>query len=125
MEPEILSLFEKTPDTLPLYLHLEKRILETFENVTIKIGKTQAGFFNKYGFAWAWPPYSKRKGWPDVCLGVTFGLCVRIEHPRIVEAVEPYPRRWTHHVLIQDVAEIDEQLMGWLRESYFFSLSKR
>ncbi len=123
--PEILRLFEKAPHMLPLYLQLEKRICDTFENVTTKIGKTQVSFFNRRGFAWIWPPFTRRKGWPKEFLGVTFGLGKRTEHPRIVESVEPYPGRWTHHVLIVSEKEIDEQLMDWLRESYFFALTKR
>lgn len=30
-------------------------------------------------------------------------------------ATEPYPDRWTHHVLIPEQSEIDDELMEWIR----------
>lgn len=40
-------------------------------------------------------------------------------------AVEPYPNRWTHHVLISAPEEIDDELMGWIKEASIFSEGKR
>ncbi len=125
MNQDILTLFDKMPDALPFYEQLEKQILDTFADVTFKVGKTQVSFYNKYGFAWVWPPYRKVKGWPEVYMGVTFGLGHKLEHPRIIEAVQPYPNRWTHHVLVQHEEEIDAQLLSWISDSYYFSLNKR
>lgn len=124
MIPDILMLFDKMPGALPLYEELEKRILEAYPDVTIMVKKTQVSFYNTHAFAWAWPPFRKRKGWPDVYMLVTFGLDYQLVHPRIAEAVEPYPRRWTHHVIVQRRDEIDDELMGWIDLSYQFSLSK-
>ena len=45
--------------------------------------------------------------------------------PRVVAASEPYPGRWTHHVLVTEADQIDEELMGWLREAWDFAESKR
>ncbi|MFR6217731.1 MAG: DUF5655 domain-containing protein [Enterocloster bolteae] len=39
-------------------------------------------------------------------------------------ATEPYPNRWTHHVIVQSADEIDDKLMGWIREAYEFALVK-
>lgn len=125
MNPDILMLFDKLPATLPLYEELEKRIIGEFPNVTVKARATQVSFYNTHAFAWAWPPFRKRKGWPAVYMLVTFGLDHQLTHPRIAESVEPYSNRWTHHVIIQNVDEIDGQLMSWIGESYAFSLSKR
>ena len=65
------------------------------------------------------------KGCPEVFLIVTFGLSHRLDSPRIAAAVEPYPNRWTHHVLIERPEQIDAELIGWLREAYEFSESKK
>lgn len=124
MNPNILELFAQVPDALPFYEVFEKRVLDTYPDVTIKVKTTQVSFYNAYAFAWAWPPFRKRKGWPDMYMIVTFGLDRQLVHPRIAESVEPYPNRWTHHVLIQHEDEIDDQLMGWINESYRFSLTK-
>mgnify|MGYP000946989247 CR=1 FL=1 len=125
MNLDILMLFDKVPGTLPLYEELEKRITKGFPNVTVKVKATQVSFYNTHAFAWAWPPFRKRKGWPDVYMLVTFGLDHQLVHPRIVESVESYPNRWTHHVIVQNADEIDDQLMSWIGESYQFSLSKK
>ena len=45
--------------------------------------------------------------------------------PGVVAASEPYPGRWTHHVLVTEADQIDEELMGWLREAWDFAESKR
>lgn len=125
MNEPILILFDKHPAVLPLYEQLEARILAELSGVSLKVGKTQVSFSNRYGFAWAWPPYRKIKAWPASYLGVSFGLGDRLEHPRIVEAANPYPNRWTHHVLVTAPEQIDDQLMQWITASYHFSLSKR
>ena len=125
MNPDIGILFDKMPGTLPLYEQLEKRILQSCPNVTVKVKATQVSFYNTRAFAWAWPPFRKRKDWPEIYMIVTFGLDHQLVHPRIAESTEPYPNRWTHHVLVQRTDEIDEELMGWIGESYRFSLSKK
>ena len=125
MNLDILMLFDKVPGTLPLYEELEKRITKGFPNVTVKVKATQVSFYNTHAFAWAWPPFRKREGWPGIYMLVTFGLDHQLVHPRIVESVEPYPNRWTHHVIVQNADEIDDQLMNWIGESYQFSLSKK
>ena len=40
-------------------------------------------------------------------------------------AVEPYPGRWTNHILITRPEEVDVELMEWLREAHNFALRKR
>lgn len=125
MNPDILLLFDKTPGVLPLYERAEAWILEEFPNAVIKVGASQVSFTERYGFAYLWPPIRRVKGWPEVCLGVTFGLPEQLKHPRIAEAVEPYPGRWTHHVLVSEPEELDSQLMEWIRASHEFSMTKR
>jgi hypothetical protein len=39
-------------------------------------------------------------------------------------APEPYPNRWTHHVIVQNESDINDQLMGWIKQAYAFSLNK-
>lgn len=67
----------------------------------------------------------KAKERPAVYIVVTFGLGYKVESPRIDVAVEPYPNRWTHHVLISSPEELDEELMGWVKEASVFSAGKR
>ena len=38
--------------------------------------------------------------------------------------MEPYPNRWTHHVLVTREEELDGELLGWLEEAYEFARNK-
>ena len=120
MNLDSLTLFNKFPGTLPLYEALEKRILAEFSDVTAQAKATQVSFYNTHAFAWASPPFRRIKNSPKVYLQVTFGLDHQLVHSRIAVSVEPYPTRWTHHVIVAHGDEIDEQLMGWIGESYRF-----
>ena len=69
-------------------------------------------------------PIRRIKGRPEIYIIVSFGLSYRVDDPRIVEATEPYPNRWTHHVVVQSEREVDGQLIEWVRRAYIFSLVK-
>ena len=123
---DILLFFGERAAALPLYEALENRILTEIGNVTIKVQKTQISFANKHNFAFvSFLPVRKAKERPKIYIVVTIGLRRKLDSPRIDAATEPYPNRWTHHLLISDPAEIDDELMGWIKEASDFSASKR
>lgn len=66
----------------------------------------------------------KKKDCPDNYIVITFGLNHKLESPRIDTVSEPYPNRWTHHVLVSDSNEIDDELIGWIKEAVAFSDKK-
>lgn len=72
-----------------------------------------------------WLPRSWDKKRPENSIVLTFGLGRRIEHERIAQAVEPYPGRWMHHVIIVNKADLDEDVRGWLHEAYVYSQKSR
>lgn len=126
MNQDILLFFDKHPEALPLYEALEERILAELRDVKIKVQKTQITFSNKRNFAFvSFLPVRKAGERPDIYIAVTFGLSYRKESPRIDAATEPYPNRWTHHMLISQTEEIDDELMGWIEEAAVFSAGKR
>ena len=126
MDAEILYFFSEHMDALPLYQRLEALILEQIPDVRIKVSKTQIGFFNKRGFSFlSFNPCRRAKDRPETWMTVTFGLAFRVDDPRIDVATEPYPNRWTHHVTVSRVEDMDGQLLGWIREAAVFSASKR
>ena len=89
-----LLFFDSKPDALALY--------EAFREVS---------------FA----PVRKAKDRPKSFLTITFGLAYRKESDRIDAAVEAYPNRWTHHVMIGSVEEVDEELLSWIVEAAEFA----
>ena len=125
MNTDILLFFGEHMDALPIYERLEEQILPRIPDVTIKAAKTQITFANKRGFAFvSFNPCRKAKDRPAVWMTVTFGLGYRKESPRIDVATEPYPGRWTHHVMVETPDEIDEELLGWLQEAADFAAVK-
>lgn len=126
MNENVLYFFDRKPEALPLYEAFEQKVFAAVENVKVKVQKTQITFAGRHNFAFvSFLPVRKAKERPKVYIVVTFGLGYRAESPRIDAAVEPYPGRWTHHVLISEVDEIDDELMGWVREAAAFSEAKR
>ena len=125
MENDTLFFFGERMDALPIYERLEEAILTRNPDVKIKAAKTQITFANKRGFAFvSFNPCRKAKDRPAVWMTVTFGLGYRKESPRIDIATEPYPGRWTHHVMVGSVDEIDGELLGWIQEAAEFSDTK-
>ena len=126
MNADILFFFNDHMNALPLYERLEGLILEQIPDAKIKVSKTQISFSNKRGFAFvSFNPCRKTKDRPEVWMTVTFGLSYRKDSPRIDVATEPYPNRWTHHIMVGSEEEIDAELMGWICEAAEFSASKR
>ena len=91
----------------------------------LKCRRVRSAFTAGTFFGAASLPVRRKKSWPEHCIVVTIGLSHQLESPRVAVAVEPYPGRWTHHVLISDEEQIDSELLGWLREAYEFAESKR
>jgi predicted transport protein len=124
MDADIEAYFGKVPGTLPLYEAVERAVRAVAPRAKIKVHKTQITFYDKYNFAFVWLPIRKMRGRPEVYVIMSFDLGRQETNPRIVQSVETYPGRWVHHVVIQSADEIDDQVIGWLREAYEFSLSK-
>ena len=126
MNKEVLYFFDSMPSALPLYNVFEQKVVEGIADVNIKVQKTQIAFSNRHNFAFvSFIPVRRAKERPESYIVVTFGLRHQLESPRIDVATEPYPNRWTHHVLISNEEEIDEELMGWIKEASDFSANKR
>ncbi|MDE5892625.1 MAG: hypothetical protein K2H45_06865 [Acetatifactor sp.] len=122
MNDEILFFFDKHMKALPLYEAVEEKIMKEIENVQRKVQKSQISFYNRHLFACvSFARVRKKADCPPIFIVVTFGLERRLESPRIEIATEPYPNRWTHHLLISDTREIDDELMSWIKEAAAFS----
>ena len=126
MNEHILFFFKDNLAALPLYQEFENRISDEIKNVEIKVQKTQVSFYNRHMFSCvSFAKVRKKNMRPECYIVVTFGLDHEVLSPRIDVATEAHPNRWTHHVLISDVSEIDDELMGWVKEASAFSEAKR
>lgn len=118
---QIDAFFAADPAVNPLYQALEP-LLYALGDVTRRVQKTQISFSSGKGFAFVWLPIHKVKGRPAHYIVLSFTLPRQIVSPRIVEAAEPYPGRWMHHLILSVQEELDEELLDWLREAYNFGL---
>ena len=123
-ESDILFFFDGKPAELALYQAFFRRMEAAFPDASARVQKSQVSFYGKHFFAAASLPLRRRKDWPRECILVTFGLPIRLDSPRIAVAVEPYPNRWTHHVVVAREEEIDGELLDWLAEAYDFAAAK-
>jgi hypothetical protein len=91
--------------------------VEALSETSMRVTKSQIAFKRRRGFAWVWMPeqYLKRKAAPLV---LSLSLPRRDKSPRWKEIVEPYPRRFMHHLEVYNPGDIDEQVKGWLKEAW-------
>lgn len=120
---DILRFFENRDVEYMLYRLLEEKILAQFPVERIRVQKTQIAFWARHPFAIV--SLRRVSGWPEHCIVVTFGLAYHLSSPRIAVATEPYPNRWTHHVVVSEPSQIHAELLGWIEEAFQFSESKR
>ena len=120
-EADVLAFFDGKSWALPLYHSLFDRMEQMFPEAAVKVQKSQISFYGRHLFAAVSLPLRRKKTWPEECLVVTFGLGARLDSSRIAVAVEPYPNRWTHHLLISEMSEIDDELMAWVKEAADFA----
>ena len=116
MTNDELLFFSKNPAALPLYEKLAASIMHLLPDMQVLVQKSQIAFSCRHRFAFA-SLRGKR-------LAVTFGLEYRVDSPRIAQAVEPYPNRWTHHVVIGSLEEIDDELLAWIKQANEFAARK-
>ncbi len=119
---EELFFFDRKPAALPMYEMFRNSVLAKVPEARIEVRKTQVSFFTRHMFAAvSFAPVRNAKDRPDPYLTITFGLPCRVESARINAAAEPYPGRWTHHVMIGTGEEIDDELLAWIREAADFA----
>lgn len=124
MSTDELLFFDRLPRFLPVYEALKERLEARYPDMTVKVTKTQISFRSRYVFAMVSLPYRRMKDWPKEYLMVSFGLNDQKKSPRIAQSVEAYPNRWTHHVIVERVEDLNDELLGWLDEAYQFSMMK-
>jgi hypothetical protein len=114
-EASIATFFAHEPEVVPLFDALSRAILARHPATEVRVQASQVSFRAPRPFCAAWLPIRRGiKGRPEHYLVVSFGLDREILHPRLVDTVEPYPGRWTHHTIVATTDDIDAELLGWI-----------
>ena len=117
--------FAGQPESYELYTAFEEMLYQQFSFVRKRVQKTQITFDNRHVFACASLTRVKPGSQlPRPYLTITIGLPYPLNSERVAVKTEPYPGRWTTHFVICSAEEIDEELIGWIRESYDFAAAK-
>ena len=124
MTDDELLFFDSMPQMLPLYEAFCQGLADRGLAFTAKVSRTQISLRNRYVFAAVSLPWRKVKGSPEEYLLVSLGLSYHKESPRVAVATEPYPNRWTHHILLTIPKEVDAELLDWTEEAYQYALIK-
>ena len=124
MTVDELALFSGRPAALTLYERLRAGILARWPDVEVRAARTQITFRERYGFAFVSTRRMGRACPAEGFIILSFGLGRRLDSPRLLAAVEPYPGRWTHHVCVSSAEQLDGELFSWLAEARAFALVK-
>ncbi len=81
-----------------------------------RVSISQVAFVHRRAFAWTWMPrkYLGNRGAPLV---LTVALRRRDRSRRWKQVVEPAPGRFTHHLELRLVRDVEAQVVGWLAEA--------
>ena len=125
MNTDTIIFFNKQPDALPLYEAFADAVTKLYPETEIRVQKTQISFYDVHMFACvSFLRVKKKKELPDPYLVVTLGMPYPLESPRVAVKTEPYPGRWTTHIVIGETEEIDGELLSWLKEAHDFAKNK-
>jgi len=122
-DPRISQYFQRMPGAEALFGQLMKACAQ-LGDASCQVQASGVALGAPRHYAYAWLPVRTVKDRPCVYIVLTLRLRRRIDSPRFVEIVEPYPGRFAHHLILSDPKQLDEELMGWLREAKALSLER-
>lgn len=125
LDTETLLFFDGHHAALETYQCFEERLYAAFPQTNKRVQRTQITFFNKHVFACASFARVRRKAeLPNSYFVLTLGLPYPLESDRVATKCEPYPGRWTTHIVVSDPEELDDELFFWVEQAYGFAEAK-
>lgn len=119
------AFFDQHKAAYPLYEVFYEKLLAEFPDTRAKVQKSQISYYNCHLFACAsFLKVRKKAELPDDYFVLTLGLPAPLESVRVAAKTEPYPGRWTTHFVISDPSDLDEELLGWVAQAYWFAQGK-
>lgn len=110
------SLFDGDEQARDLYVVVFDAVTGLGE-VGVRVGKSQVAFRRRRSFAAVWSPgrYLRGKTAPLV---LTIYLPIRDPSSRWKQIVEPTEGRFTHHLELWQQADVDDEVIRWLRQAW-------
>lgn len=113
-----LFFFQGKSEELELYRVFKENLFSVVPEASFRVQKTQVTFTHPKVFACVSFLKARKAGYmPRHYITITFGL-LRKADDRIIDIVtEPYPSRWTYHVVVSSPDEVDTHLMSFIKEA--------
>lgn len=120
-----LLFFDGHSGAIPIYGSFAETLFERFPATSIRVQKTQITFSSRHVYACvSFARVKKKAELPLPYLVITLGLPFPLDSQRVPVRTEPYPGRWTNHVLISDPSDLDGEFWEWVSQAYEFSEMK-
>lgn len=122
---DVMNFFAGHPDAYPLYEQFQEKLLARFPQTQIRVQKSQISFYNRHLYACVSFLRVRRKAeLPESYFVLTLGLPFPLQSARIAVQTEPYPGRFTTHIVIAEPSDLDEELFAWTEAAYRFAQEK-
>jgi hypothetical protein len=94
-----------------------RAVIDAVGPTEVRVSKSQVAFRRRKTVALAWIPgtYLRREAAPLV---LTLSFRERDASPRWKQIVEPAPGRFTHHLELHSVEDLDGQVRAWLSKAW-------
>jgi hypothetical protein len=88
-----------------------------FGQASIRVSKSQVAFRRKKNVAVVWMPETYLRN-PGAPLVLTLSFARPDDSPRWKEVTRVSPQRFTHHLELRRMKDIDSQVKGWLHAAW-------
>ncbi|MCA9970980.1 MAG: hypothetical protein KC425_12230 [Anaerolineales bacterium] len=92
-------------------------VVDGLGSTEMRITKSQIAFWRRQAVVRVWIP-GRYLGGKPAPLVLTFSFDRRDPSPRWKEIVEPAPGRYTHHLEIYSVDDVDAEVRSWLQQAW-------
>ncbi len=122
IKQDTMLFFDGHQEVFPIYESFENMLFYLYPQTKMKVQKTQITFSNRHVFACVSFMRPKKKSeLPASYFVLTLGLSYPLESERVAAKTEPYPGRWTTHIVISDESELNQELLEWVKQAYEFA----
>ena len=113
--------FHRRPETVPTARAFLLGALERWPSTQAVTQKSQVGLRDPRPYCALWPPlHGRLKHRKPQDLVLSLFLNCPLPSRRVTLAVEPYPGRWTNHLLLSSPEDLDEVLWDWVAQAHQF-----
>ena len=115
-DADVEAFFEHHPLGLAVFRTVHK-LVSAFGPAEVRVSKTQVAFRRRRGFAYVWMPGRWLKK-PDAEVVLSIAAGRALDSKRFKQVVHPSNRVWMHHLEVRDLAQLNGEVAGWLRQAY-------